>query len=316
MGRSTAKKKAGKPQDANFVFQDEEETDTDEVMFTVYKLDVLDIPTEEPFEETLTVNDTKMQFEVDSGCGVTVVNHLVYKTLWGNEVPALHPCRVRLRTYTGHDVNVLGAAMVRVQSKNTTKNLPVVVMTGTGPSLVGRGWIKKLSLQWRPEPRINHIREETLEDVLGKYEEVFKEELGRFKGPPAKIYVDREATPKFFKARPVPYAMRGRVEAELDRLLAQDIIEPVKYAEWAAPVVPVLKPDDSARLCGDYKLTVNQVSKLEQYPIPKIEDLFASLSGGQKFTKLDLSHAYHQIPLEEEAKKICDHKHTQGVVYI
>lgn len=97
--------------------------------------------------------------------------------------------------------------------------------------------------------------------------------------------------------------MRGRVEAELDRPLAQEIIEPVKYTEWAAPVVPVLKPDDSAKLCRDYKLTVNQVSKLEQYPIPRIEDLFASLSGGQKFTKLDLSHAYHQIPLDKEAKK-------------
>lgn len=80
-------------------------------------------------------------------------------------------------------------------------------------------------------------------------------------------------------------------------------MEPAKYAEWAAPVVPVLKPDDTASLCGDYKLTVNQLSKLEQYPIPRIEDLFASLAGGQKFTKLDISHAYHQIPLDEEAKK-------------
>lgn len=60
---------------------------------------------------------------------------------------------------------------------------------------------------------------------------MFKEELGRFNGPPAKIYVDKEATPRFFKARPVPCAMRGRVETELDRLLAQDIVEPVKYAE-------------------------------------------------------------------------------------
>ena len=64
-----------------------------------------------------------------------------------------------------------------------------------------------------------------------------------------------------------------------------------------------MKPDDTVRLCGDYKLTVNQISKLEQYPIPRIEDLFAILTGGQKFTKLDLSPAYHQIPFDEEAKK-------------
>lgn len=151
---------------------------------------------------------------------------------------------------------------------------------------MGRGWIKQFDLQWVPEPQIHHIKEETLEEVLGEHIEVFKEELGRFNGPPAKIYVDKEATARFFKARPVPYAMRGRVEAELDRLLAQEIVEPVKYAEWAAPVVPVLKPDDTVRLCGNYKLTVNQVSKLEQCPIPRIEDLFTSLSAGQKFTKV------------------------------
>ncbi|KAJ8003218.1 hypothetical protein DPEC_G00167120 [Dallia pectoralis] len=60
---------------------------------------------------------------------------------------------------------------------------------------------------------------------------------------------------------------------ELERLTNQRIIEPVKFSEWAAPIVPVLKPDDSVRICGDYKLTVNQVLKLEQYPIPRLEDL-------------------------------------------
>ncbi|XP_062297408.1 uncharacterized protein K02A2.6-like [Scomber scombrus] len=317
--------KQGRTQGANYVRQGKDEkdgVDTDEVMFTLYKIDELDVPAEEPFVETLSVNETDTQFEMDSGCGVTVINHLVFKTLGGKEAPKLRPCRVRLRTYTGHRVKVLGAAVVKVQHKGLVQDLPVVVVAGSGPSLVGRYWIRRLGLQWRSEPQVHHIQEETseevqgrpesqihhlgevtLEEVLGEYGEVFKDELGRFKGPPAKIYVDKEAAPRFFKARPVPYAMRGRVEEELNRLLTQGIIEPVKHAEWAAPVVPVLKPDDTARLCGDYKLTVNQISKLEQYPIPRIEDLFATLSGGQKFTKLDLSHAYHQIPLEEEAKK-------------
>lgn len=45
--------------------------------------DELDIPAEELFIEILTVNGTEMQFEMDSGCGVTVMYHSVYKTLWG-----------------------------------------------------------------------------------------------------------------------------------------------------------------------------------------------------------------------------------------
>lgn len=82
-----------------------------------------------------------------------------------------------------------------------------------------------------------------------------------------------------------------------------DIISPVKYAEWAAPVVPILKPTGTVRLCGDYKLTVNKVASLEQYPIPRMEDLFAAISGGQQFSKLDMSHAYQQILLDEESRK-------------
>ncbi|KAI7796507.1 hypothetical protein IRJ41_023564, partial [Triplophysa rosa] len=131
----------------------------------------------------------------------------------------------------------------------------------------------------------------TLPDVLSQHEELFKEELGGLNGPPAKIYVDKEAVPRFFKARLVPYAMKAKVEIEIERLLRERIIEPVKHSEWAAPVVPVLKSDNTVRLCGDYKLTVNRVSKLEQYPIPR------------KFTKLDMSHAYHQIALDAESRK-------------
>ena len=97
--------------------------------------------------------------------------------------------------------------------------------------------------------------------------------------------------------------MRTKVEQELERLTKEGIIELVQYAEWAAPIVPVLKSDKtSVRICGDFKLTVNQASKLDRYPIPKVEDLFATLAGGKSFTKLDLSQAYQQIELEETSK--------------
>ena len=76
-------------------------------------------------------------------------------------------------------------------------------------------------------------------------------------------------------------------------------IEPVQFADWAAPIVPIVK-DKSIIICGDYKVTVNQAAKLDNYPIPKAEDLFATLSGGNKFTKLYMSQAYQQILLEDE----------------
>ena len=51
--------------------------------------------------------------------------------------------------------------------------------------------------------------------------------------------------------------MMGKIEVELKRLQDEGTTEPVQSSEWEAPIVPILKPDDSIRICGDYKSTVN-----------------------------------------------------------
>ena len=86
-------------------------------------------------------------------------------------------------------------------------------------------------------------------------------------------------------------------------LLSQGVIEPVKFAKWTARIVPIVKADGTVRICGDYKLTINQVSSADPYPLRRIEDLFTSLSGGKRFSKLDLSHAYQQLVLNEQSKQ-------------
>ena len=73
------------------------------------------------------------------------------------------------------------------------------------------------------------------------------------------------------------------MEAGLERLQKQGIIEPVQFSDWAAPTVPILKNDESVRICGDCKITINQV---DRYPIPTVDDLFASLAGEKTFISL------------------------------
>ena len=83
-----------------------------------------------------------------------------------------------------------------------------------------------------------------------------------------------------------------------------EILEPVKFSFWATPVVPIRKRHGTIRLCGDYKVTVNRETMTETYPLPKIDDLLASLAGGVVFSKLDLSHAYQQVVLDEQSKEL------------
>ena len=111
----------------------------------------------------------------------------------------------------------------------------------------------------------------------------------------------------------MPFGLRGRVEQELDRLERMGVIEAVTFSEWAAPIVPIVKQDGSIRICGDYKLTVNRVADLESYPLPRIDDLLASLGKGQLFSKLDLANAYLQLALDEDSKKFVSISTQKGL---
>ena len=109
------------------------------------------------------------------------------------------------------------------------------------------------------------------------------------KSAKTKLTLREGSQPKFHKEGPVPYAMKSKVGAELKRLERE-----VRFSDWATPIVPVIKPNGTVQICGDYKGTVNPQLKTEEYPLPCIDDNFAKLAGGQRCTKIDLKQAYHQ----------------------
>ena len=83
------------------------------------------------------------------------------------------------------------------------------------------------------------------------------------------------------------------------------VIEPVEQSEWAAPIVTRIKPSGQVRICGDFKVTINKVTKPDKYPLPRIKDVYTKLSSGEKFTKLDLNNAFLQVELDQENQEYC-----------
>ena len=115
---------------------------------------------------------------------------------------------INLRTYTGEKLPIIGSVSVTVEYKCQLEELRLLVVEGSGPSLLGRDWLGKLRLDWSKLYSI-WSQHSALDNVLAKHQALFKDELGTVRGTTAKIHVAPEVHPRFHKARSVPYACRN-----------------------------------------------------------------------------------------------------------
>ena len=86
------------------------------------------------------------------------------------------------------------------------------------------------------------------------------------------------------------------------RLESLGVVRKVERSDWASPIVCVPKRDASIRICGHFKVSLNQVLYNNPYTLPDKEDILATLGSGTVFSKIDLSNAYQQMELNPESK--------------
>ena len=265
-----------------------------------FKIHTLGKRSPDPIVVQLQLNGKVLDMEVDTGAALSVISESTRREVFPNDT--LLPSNLILKTYTDERMEVTGTLNMRVTYGSQKKKLVLVVVAGDGPSLLGRNWLKYLRLDWSNIFAVRTARMSLVDNLLEKHKPLFSDELGSVEPFTASLQIQPDATPRFFKPRPVPYAIKEAVSQEISRLEEQGIISPVSYSQWAAPIVVVPKKDGRFRLCGDYKVTVNQALDIEEYPLPTPEELFSTLSGGKVFSKLDLSQAYLQIPVDESSK--------------
>ena len=93
------------------------------------------------------------------------------------------------------------------------------------------------------------------------------------------------------------------VSKELDRLVKAGILKPVKFSKWATPIVAVEKKGGGVRICADFSVTLNPHLNVDIYPLPRVEDIMATLAGGESFSVIDLANAYLQMDVENSSKQ-------------
>lgn len=295
-----SKKNLGRNQYVGF---DTDEEDVDFGLYSLYHTQS-NKTTNKEYRVTLSLDGNPVSLELDTGAAVTIVSEGIYKA-YLKHLP-MQKSSVKLKDYGGERVPILGEVKVPVVYGNQRHNLPLRVVQGNKPSLLGRDWLEDIKLDWTNIFSVKSTSTtnstDTVNELLRKHEKLFEKSLGTIRDFTAQVRINPEVQPIFCKARPVPFSLKEMLEKELMRLEEAGIISRVERSDWATPIVVVPKADKSIRVCGDFKVTVNQCLDEQQYPLPNVEDMFAQLAGGNKFTKLDLSQAYQQLTLDEASK--------------
>lgn len=262
------------------------------------------------------INGHKLRMLMDSGATCSMIGLEGYKALGA---PPLKPASAQLKAYGNFRVPLKGWMLVTAKLGSKIRTLRLLVTNSpSGVNIFGTSWFQVFGFKIQEnvlnaelvnameveERSLEPENQSKIEEICKSHSVVFEEVLGTCTTFKAKLFLKQNAKPKFFKPRPIPFSKTDAVKQELLRLEMAGIIKSVKTSEWAAPIVIVDKPNGSVRICGDFKVTINPQLEIEQYPLPRAEELFQKLKYGKHFTKIDLADAYLQIKLDDEAKQI------------
>ena len=260
--------------------------DSDEYTFGVGKT-----PTVE-----LEINGKTAKFFVDTGASINILDEKTAKQL----MLKLEPTQAKVHAYgASQPLTIAGKATATVAYKSQSKQKETffVVKSQLGGNLLSSFTAQELGLV--------HFAFSCQRSIPDSYPDLY-EGIGKMNDQKVTLYVDKDVKPVCQPHRRIPYHMRKKVEAELQRLEDLDIIEKVDGpTPWVSPIVVAPKPKspDEIRLCVDMRIP-NQAIKRTRHIMPTVDDILMQLNQSTVFSKLDLNAGYHQLELTEESRNI------------
>lgn len=259
---------------------------------------------------------------VDTGAVVSIIPITKFKG------PCLQPTPVNISSASGEKIRTYGEVLLHVKLPELKRTVSwVFVVADVTTPLLGYDFLSHFGLIVDCEKRsvydrltnfsmsgilrkvttylVNEVscQPRQIQNLLEKYASVIKPyqvqsvENCNIK---AAHYIDTgSATPTYATPRRLPPDKLKAAEEAFQTLMTAGIIRPSKSA-WASPIhlVPKSKPGEW-RVTGDYR-ALNAITKPDRYPLPHIQSLSSKLHGKNRFSKLDLLRAYHQIPMNTE----------------
>lgn len=165
---------------------------------------------------------------------------------------------------------------------------------------------RNIQLWEQLDPQIGHLtpqQQQQLKEFILSYSSVFAldpSELGTTEVITHTIDTGNHR-PIRQPVRRTPFALRAKIDEMVKEMLSQGVIVPSK-SPWASPIVLVRKKDGGLQFCVDYR-KLNQATKLDEFPLPRIDDTLDLLAGARYFTTLDLAAGYWQVKMDPASQE-------------
>lgn len=276
----------------------------------------------------VSVNGKQIEMQYDTAAVCTVINKDIWHSIGS---PKLSPMS-KLVAYSETPVFMLGQANVKVSLVNMTKKKfdPLFGVDWMKASSVRPHEIHTLGLSFKSNSRAGHgavvksvgsspdtVANKAITQILNLHTEILDGKLSKIKGHQAVVHLCERVQPVVHRARLVEFALRSGVDTELDRLVGEDILEPINPAtmpiEWASPTVNIPKPYGAVArsICADFSVLINKHVIVDRHPLLRFEEITSKLAGGQEFSKIDLRDAFLQVEVHPGLHKylvIATHK--------
>ena len=162
-------------------------------------------------------------------------------------------------------------------------------------------------------PDLSRNQQDSLRALVGKYLGTFSRDdldVGCCDQVQQRIPLEDDS-PVRLPHRRIPPSYWKEVQDHIGRLRAQGIIQP-SMSPYASAIVVARKKDGKLRMCIDYR-QLNEKTRKDAYPLPRIEEALEALGGAKYFVSLDLAHGYHQLPIAKEDVPKTDRGWEPGV---
>lgn len=252
----------------------------------------------------------KVLCELDTGAQVCIIGWKTYCKLMNIKNPPLSPSSMKLKSFGGSNIEVLGQTVIRCSRKKQLFDVKFQVVNNSHGPLLSANACKELELIKFCNQIQNSIKQNVIDNhegyketkqIIKNYERIFNG-YGLLKGE-INLEVNENVQPVIQPPRRVGTSLRKDLKQEIEKLVKDGIIvQEQENTEWVSNVL-VVKQKGKMRLCLD-PIALNAALKRPHYQTTTIDEILPELGKAKVFSTVDLKKGFWHLKLNEKSSKL------------